>query len=179
MQLSFVIRQKSYEKIAYVLRRHPVTFVPTIVIHTILLLIPPLLYWVIHTLYPQIFLLAGVVVGATLLASVYTLFILMFFYSQFTIFYLDLGIVTNDRLVDIEQLGLFSRRIGELDLYQIQDVTSTVNGFFATLFHYGNLTILTASVNLNIVLSDIPRPEFYREEILRLANEDRKFHVHE
>lgn len=175
--MSFVIRQKSYERIVYILRRHPVTFVPTIAGHIVLLAVPVALYAVLRSLFPWLFGIPAVYAIGVLLGSVYVLSILLFFFTQFTIFYLDLWVVTNDRIIDIEQLGLFSRRIGELDLFQIQDVTSDVHGFFATLFHYGNLSVKTASVNLNIVFRNIPRPEFIREELLRLANDDRKYHA--
>lgn len=177
MHLGFIIRQKSYERIVHVLRRHPVTFVPTVLLHAALLLLPFAAYWVADMLFPQIVGNATVRVIGILLFSAYLLSIILFFYTQFVIFYLDLWIVTNDRLVDIEQLGLFSRQISELDLFQIQDVTSDVNGFFPTVFHYGNLTVQTASNNVNIVLRNIPHPERLRQELLQLADADRKYHA--
>ena len=51
-------------------------------------------------------------------------------------------------------------------------------GVFAPLFQYGNVTVTTASVNLNIVFRHVPRPNEIREALLQLADEDRKFHLH-
>ena len=59
--------------------------------------------------------------------------------------------MTNDRIVDIEQHGLFSRTISEVDLFRIQDVTVDIHGIIATLLNYGNLTVKTASDNIHII----------------------------
>ena len=86
-------------------------------------------------------------------------------------------IVTNDRLLHIEQEGLFARTISELDLYQVQDVTSEVKGVFPSLFGYGNLLVQTAGAKEVFRMVDIPHPENLRQAILDLAEEDRKFHA--
>lgn len=177
MHLSYFIRQKTYEHVEYTLRRHWLTFLPTIGLFILLAAVPFILYGLFNALYPDI--LNGPIIYplAVLAGSVYYLFILLFFYSQFIDFYLDLWIVTNDRIVDIEQHGLFHRSITELDLFRIQDVTSNVNGVFQTLFHFGNLVITTASSNTDIIFRQIPRPERIRQELIRLADEDRKYHL--
>lgn len=177
MHMSFVIRQKSYEKIIHTLRRHWVTFVPTTLLFLVLLSVPVVLYFMFKTLFPGFF--DGPVAAplARLFASAYYLGLIMFFYTQFTIFYLDMWIVTNDRIVDIEQLGLFYRTVSELDLFRIQDVTTTVHGFFASLFHYGDVDIKTASVNISIIFKNVPHPDALRQELLDLADEDAKFHA--
>ncbi|MBP9695193.1 MAG: PH domain-containing protein [Candidatus Magasanikbacteria bacterium] len=95
---------------------------------------------------------------------------------MFTTFYLDVSVITNDRIVDIEQLGLFANSTGELDLFRIQDVTSEVKGIFATLFDYGTVFITTASNNSNIILHNIHHPNNIRNALIRLAEEDRKYH---
>ncbi len=176
MHMSSVIHQKSYEKIVHVLHRHPITFVPKLAFFLILLAIPAVLYVMIDNLFPALFSSQVVTAVSFLSASVYYLATVVFFYTQFTIFYLDLWIVTNDRIVDIEQRGLFSRTVSELDLYQIQDVTTQVHGFFATLLHYGHVEVKTASSNTGIVFRDVKNPDKLREEILDLANKDRFYH---
>lgn len=112
-----------------------------------------------------------------LLGSVYYLSLGLFFYSYFVDFYLDMWIITNDRLVDIEQTGLFARTVAEVDLYQIQDVSSDIRGFFPTLFNYGTLSLQTAGSIPKFIFYNIPRPHKLREEILALASEDKKYHA--
>lgn len=176
MHISHVIHQKSYEKIVHVLRRHPVTFLPKVGFFLILLLVPVAVYLMVQSLFPTLFSSQIIYALVVLAGGIYYLSTIIFFYTQFTIFYLDLWIVTNDRIVDIEQLGLFSRTVSELDLYQIQDVTTQVHGFFPTLLHYGNVEVKTASSNTGIVFRDVPNPDKLRQDILDLANNDRFYH---
>lgn len=58
--------------------------------------------------------------------------------------YLDLWIITNERIMDVEQHGLFRRETSEFSLDKIQDITVEVPGMTATFFKYGNLIIQTA-----------------------------------
>ncbi len=176
MLISHLIKQKSYEKIEFFLRRHPITFVPILFLFIILILVPVVIYFLINNLFPQ--LLTGEIAYPILVlfASLYCLSIYLFFYAQFIDFYLDLWIVTNDRIVDIEQHGLFSRTTSELDLYRIQDVTVNVNGFFPTIFKFGNVTVKTASSNSDIIFKNIPNPNQVRQGLIQLSEEDLKHH---
>lgn len=176
MHISSLINQKSYERIEYVLHRHPFTFLPKILMFLVLFVVPPIIYILLQTLFPGLFLKETFYTIAILLGSLYYLSILLFFYEQFIVFYLDMWVITNDRIIDVEQLGLFSRTISELDLFRIQDVTSDVHGFFPTLLDYGTLTIKTASNNVHIVFYDIAHPNKLREHMIQLSHIDRKFH---
>lgn len=176
MQLARLIKQKSYEKVEFVLRRHAITFVPMLALAIVLLAVPAVGYIMIEGLFPT-FLTHPLIYPILILsASTYLLSIYLFIFADFIDFYLDLWIVTNDRIVDIEQFNLFSRSISELDLFRIQDVTTDVHGFFATLFDYGNVTVKTASQNVNIVFKNVPNPNFIRQRIIEMADVDRKYH---
>lgn len=176
MQISYLIKQKSYEKIIYKLHRHPITFIPVIALFLLLILVPIVVYLLINSLFPT--LLEGPVLFpiTVLVGSVYCLSIYLLFFAMFIDYYLDIWVVTSDRIIDIEQFGLFSRSISELDLFRIQDVTTEVHGVFPTLFHYGNVNVKTASPNVNIIFRNIPNPNKVREDLIRLADEDRKWH---
>ena len=176
MHISALIKQKSYEHIVYVLRRHPITFLPILILFIVLALMPIAVYLMINALYPTLFDGEVVYSISVLLASVYYLTIFLFFYARFVDYYLDMWIVTNDRIMDVEQLNLFSRTISELDLFRIQDVTTDVHGFFPTVFKYGNISVKTASQNINIVFQQVSNPNKIREELIHLSHEDRKYH---
>lgn len=177
MHLSALIKQKEYETIHYVLRRHWVTFVPQILVFIVLLLVPVALYFLFKGVTPGILTNDMAYPILVLFGSSYYLSIYLFFFAEFLTYYLDEWIITNDRIVDIEQLGLFSRSVSELDLFRIQDVTTDVHGAFATLFDYGNVSIKTASANLNIVAKNVPNPNKIRERLVQLAHTDRKYHL--
>ena len=176
MTLNQLISTKNYEKIVAKVRRHFITYVPTLLFFVILLLIPLVVYWMIQNLFPTILSNNVPYTLAVLLASVYYLSIMLFLYTSFIEFYLDLHIITNDRMVDIDQITLFARKIAEVDLYQIQDVSSEVRGFFASIFNYGNVQIQTAGSIPKFIMEDVPRPHDIRRVLLDMASEDRKFH---
>ncbi len=176
MHISHFIKQKSYEHVVHVLRRHPFTFIPTALLFIALLAIPVVLYVLINPIYGEFFSGPNIYPLMVLGGSVYYLSIYLFFYAHFIDFYLDLWIVTNDRIIDNEQHGLFHHTTTELELHNIQDVTSQTTGILGTFFKYGDVTIKTASVTTNIVFRQIPNPEKIREELIHLADEDRKYH---
>ena len=176
MNIAHLIKQKSYEKVKYILRRHPITFVPQILLFAASVILPVLVYLMITNLYPALLEKEAAFAATIIAGSIYYLSVLLFFLGNFIDFYLDVWIITNDRIVDIEQFGLFSRTISELDLYRLQDVTADIHGFFSTLFKYGTLTVKTASTNLNIVFRNVPNPNGVRQHLLELANEDFKYH---
>lgn len=60
-------------------------------------------------------------------------------------YYLDLWVVTDKRIVNIEQISLFNRDVMTMRLERVQDATVEVRGFWAEFFGFGNLTILSAS----------------------------------
>lgn len=177
MHLAEFIHIKSYEKVVYEVRRHPITLLPTFLAFLSLLILPIILFFVLQNVWTT--LLSGLVSYplTVLLGSIFYLSVGLFFYTYFVTFYLDILVVTNDRLLLVEQHGLFSRTVSELDLYQIQDITSEVHGFFASSFNYGNLSIQTAAATVKFHIENVPQPDTLRREILDLAEEDRKHHT--
>ena len=136
--------QRPDERIVFYLRRHWFVFFKTILFYAVLLIFPYLFFLLSETLFPNLLSSSvgfpAIVIGA----SIYYLFIWLFFFHAFADYYLDMWIVTNHRIINIEQEGLFARVISEQDLQRIQDITSDIHGFFPTLFGYGNVHIQTA-----------------------------------
>ncbi|EKD43308.1 MAG: hypothetical protein ACD_72C00352G0003 [uncultured bacterium] len=157
-------------------RRHPITFFPFLVIFAALLFFPPIAYWLFSTAFASLMTSAIVYPLMILTASAYYLSIFLFFYSFFVEFYLDCWIITNDRLIDVRQISLFARSIAEVDLYQVQDVSSEVHGMFATIFNYGNVSLQTAGPIPKFILANVPNPDKLRQAIIELSSEDKKYH---
>ncbi len=176
MHLKTLIKQKDGEEVKYVLRRHWVTFVPRILFFILLLFVPVALYFLIKNTTPLVLTGEFSYPLIILFTSAYYLSIYLFFFAEFLTHYLDEWIITTDRVLDTEQLSLFSRSISETDLSKIQDVTTEVHGAFATLFDYGDVHIKTASTNVSIVAKSVPRPNKLRSEIMQLAHLKRQKH---
>lgn len=177
MHLETLIKQKPYEHPVYELRRHPFIFLKIILIFALLAGLPVLLFFAINAAFPGLLTSATWFPFLLFAASVYYLSIWLFFLTEFTDYYLDVWIVTNDRVVNTEQHGLFGRTVAELDLYKIQDVTSDVRGMLATFLNYGNVHVQTAGQKERFVFEEVPNPHEIRKRIIDLIETDRKYHV--
>ncbi len=104
----------------------------------------------------------------TLLGQVYTLALVMTVFLIWVFYYLNIQVITNLRVVDIDQHGLFSRRISELHIDKIEDVTSESNGPVATVFQYGNVYVQTAGTIDRFEFDRVPAPEQIEKIILDL-----------
>jgi len=107
---------------------------------------------------------------AVVVASLYYLFIWIVLFGFWLDYYLDYFLVTDRRVVDIEQSGLFNRSIAELRLYRIQDVTSEVKGFWPTILRFGNVYIQTAGTEERFVFEQVAHPELVVKQLLVLTD---------
>ncbi len=87
------------------------------------------------------------------------------FYHTFVDYHLDVWVLTDQRIINIEQQGLFDRTISELNLSKVQDVTSEVHGHIQTIFDFGNVYIQTAAEQQRFAFLQVPNPE----EVARLV----------
>ena len=158
--------QRSKEKVYLLLRRHWFTYAIFLLI-TVLMAVPlvvALVYWFIN---PEIF--EGVTTNFLIIGiSAYSLVIIGVLLYGFIDYYLDVYIVTNQRIVDIKQNGFFRREISELHLHQVQDVKARVKGAFPTLMHYGDIHIQTAGEKENFFFKSIPHPYRVSKMIVNL-----------
>lgn len=114
--------------------------------------------------------------ATTLLLSSYLFVVLIITLTQITDYVLDIWIVTNERIINIEQHGLFRRNVSEMRLNQIQDITSETHGFLETFLTYGDVTIQTAGERLQFHFKNIDNPDDVKLTIARLVSECKKRH---
>ena len=88
-------------------------------------------------------------------------------FMMWTDYYLDITVITNKRIIDMEQRGLFSRETSTMRYEAIQDVTTDIKGVLHTLLNYGNLYIQTAATTKEFILDDIYNPNLAKEIIVR------------
>ncbi|MBI4094825.1 MAG: PH domain-containing protein [Candidatus Liptonbacteria bacterium] len=99
------------------------------------------------------------------LTAVWYLLLWMGFFVVWTNYYLDLWIVTDRRIIAVEQHHLFSREISEFRLERIQDVSIDVRGIIPTLLKFGDLHVQTAGEHRQFVIRQIPHPERVKDLI--------------
>lgn len=155
-------------------RRHPFTFLPQLSLFFAMIILPPIVGRMIFDGKPIELANPLLQAGGVLLISAYYLGSLLFIIGLFVDYYLDITIVTNDRILDIDQKGLFGRVVSELDLSRIQDVNSEIKGIFPTIFNFGLVEVQTAGDEANFEFHDTPHPHAIRRRIIELAALDRK-----
>ena len=83
-------------------------------------------------------------------------------------YYFDVWIITNERVIDIEQKGLFIRVVSELKVSRIQDVSTSVKGLFPTIFNYGDLRIQTAGTAERFRFIKVPNPYGLKDILMEM-----------
>jgi uncharacterized membrane protein YdbT with pleckstrin-like domain len=167
------------EKLIFLLRRHPITVLPLAIVTLVLLASPFGIEWYVQTYRPDILETPSIMAPAVLLGSIFFLFAWLFLFQYFMDYYLDTWIVTTRRIINIEQSGLFHRTMSELRLYRIQDVTAAVNGFWATIFNYGEVEIQTAGEKQRFLFEQVSDPNNISKVIIELSEADRREHLDE
>jgi hypothetical protein len=69
--------------------------------------------------------------------------------------FFDEGIVTNKRVVSIDQDSFFYKKLSSVDLEEISDVVIHERGLIHSIFHIGTLDVKTASRAGSIGVSDL------------------------
>ncbi len=96
-------------------------------------------------------------------------------FSRWTDYYFDIWVITNLRIVDIDQQGLFRRDVTTLlDLEHIQDVNTKLNGIIGNILTFGNVELQTAGSKREFQIDEVPNP-FFVEKTIR---ETRLEHAH-
>ncbi|OGY41442.1 MAG: hypothetical protein A2Y82_00815 [Candidatus Buchananbacteria bacterium RBG_13_36_9] len=154
------------EKLILFLRRHYITLVGRCLIYFFAGLIPIGAYFFITNLQPQILQNQILYIFLFLLGSLYYLFTWLFIFNAFIDYYLDIWIVTDQRVINIEQKNMFNRQIAEQNLERIQDVSGTQKGIWQTFFSYGNVQVQTAGETQHFNFHNIDNPF----EVVRIIN---------
>lgn len=147
--------QEENEEIILIVRRHFITNVPWLATALLLSLLPFTLFPFIGTLSP--FMLPSEQLQ-TLILAFYFLGIFGFILLKFTLWYFNVGIVTNFRIRDININGLLYKNIAEAKLVSVQDVSYDQIGLIRSIFNYGDILIQTAANISNIEFDRAPRP---------------------
>lgn len=97
-----------------------------------------------------------VILGAALLFAGY----------HWLIHYFDSFIITDIRIIDIDQRGLFKRTVSETTFDKVQDVTYSIVGIMATALDYGTVSVQTGGAEGKIELDHVPHPRQVHEVVL-------------
>lgn len=102
------------------------------------------------------------------IVSAFIILIWLYMSLAWVDYYFDIWIVTTERIINIEQKGVFVRHVSELKLVNIQDITTEVEGIIPTLLNYGNVHIQTAAEENRFVFRNVGDPYHIKGEIMKL-----------
>lgn len=153
------------EKIIKIVRKHWFTLVPFGIMLFLLMLLPTLLPLSSET-FPIAISHDTAAPLAGFAVSIYLLILSIIAFAIWIDYYLDVWIITNTRIIDVEQHGLFNREISEIPRARIQDVTIEVRGIIRTLLRFGTIRIQTAGER-EFTINNIPHLEEIKEIIFK------------
>ena len=152
------------ETILHVMRRHWFVYTGPVSGFVALLASPPLLL-ILAPQFTSTVALAGSPSLIQFSLAIYLIIILMTAFVVWMAYYLDAWVVTNRRIIDIQQRGLFWRTASEIPLDRVENVTISTPGFLATLFGFSNMKIETAGEE-DFVVDTVSGCEVARDLIL-------------
>jgi hypothetical protein len=79
--------------------------------------------------------------------------------ATWTHYYLDLWVITDRRIIVIEQVRFFNRKVSNFRLERLQDIKVTIKGIIPTLLNFGTVRAQTASsAESNFTSTGLPAP---------------------
>ena len=146
--------QEKGEEVVLLLRRHP--FIALLPVSTLGLfcLVPIFIFFIFYS-----YIVANFLLLFLFASSVYLMIIS-----------LNTVILTDRRIIEREQSGFFNRKVSELHIYRIQDITVSTKGVLPTMIHYGDIIVQTAGMEQSFIFKQIPRPEEAKNAIMRIVS---------
>ncbi len=156
---------RPWEKIEFIIRRHWIVF-------TILWLY--FIWGAILTII--LFFIIWFELRINLLLIIFWMFFSIFLYIEWLNHELDLFIITNNRIIFIEQKSFLNRAKTECNLWQVQEVNSSTKGLLSNLLDYWILSIKTAGSTSNLEMWFVPNSLNKARKVLNIVDEYRDIH---
>lgn len=160
--------QLNGEQVVLLLRRHWFTNVKWVLVALVLLFFPAIFLNILLSSSPTLVTLIPLKYQI-ILTILWYLAVMGFTFEQFLMWYFNVYLVTNKRLIDVDFVGLFYKQISETELEKVQDITHRVAGFASTFLNYGHVLIQTAGETPNFEFLDTPYPASVQNTIRTLV----------
>lgn len=146
------------EEVLFVFRKHPIVMRRGLVLGMLALLLGtvPSLFKPEYSVY-LMGLAGGFVLG------------LILFLPSWINWYYSVFIVTNQRLIQITQKGLFHRSVVDMGLTQVQMINYEISGIQETLLGYG--TIMMQTFVGDLIIHEVHHPATIQKKLLEILRE--------
>ncbi len=104
---------------------------------------------------------------AEILTALWSLFVWTRLFNVWTNYYLDLWLITDKRIVAVDQIRFFNRQMSIFRMERIQDVVVSARGIVPTLLDFGDLHVETAGQGERFIIKGIPHPQKVKDIIMR------------
>lgn len=157
--------QAEEEQIILLLRKHWITNLPWLFATFLFVFVPPIVFptLVIRKILPP--LLPNFIL---VFAVFWYLVTFGFALVSFIVWYFNVYIVTNERVIDVDFLHLLYKQLSSTRIARIQDVTYKLGGVARSLFDFGDVFIQTAGTEPNFEFLAVPHPETVVRKIAEL-----------
>lgn len=117
----------------------------------------------------------------TFAISAWSILVLMSGFMIWTHYYLDLWIITDRRIILIDQVHFFNRKVSIFRLERLQDISFSINGIIPTFLNFGTLKAQTAgTVGGHFKSSGLPDPRNLQAIIQKaMDNRIKTIHTHQ
>jgi len=161
--------QAEEEQIILLLRKHWITNLPWLFATFFLLFAPPIVFPYFLLRHPPIGGLPPLPLNFLLvLFAFWYLVTFGFALVNFIVWYFNVYIVTNERIVDVDFLHLLYKQLSSTRIARIQDITYKLGGVSRALFDFGDVFIQTAGTEPNFDFLAVPHPEAVVRKIAEL-----------
>lgn len=151
---------KEHERVVAVIRHHWFVLFREIFGIAVLFALPFFIipiFWSVATQAGSVPSIPGGIV--VFFAALWALLMWNFLFTKWTDYYYDIWVITNWRIVDIDQQSLFKRSVATiLTLDHIQDVEAVTHSVVGTLLNFGNVQVQTAAAKREFVITEVPNP---------------------
>lgn len=152
--------QEADEEVILLIRRDFITNLPWILSFLLLSLIPPVVGFTAPQFFPFISISPTLL---TLTVIFYYLVLLGFALLYYTIWYFNVGLVTNKRIIDLDVPNILVNETSEARLNSVADVSFSQVGTVRSFFNYGDVNIQTEALKQNIEFNKAPEPNLIRK----------------
>jgi uncharacterized membrane protein YdbT with pleckstrin-like domain len=152
--------QHDGEGVELLFRQHPLVMRKELIIGLLLILAG-----VLPLDFPQIYSSGGLASFFTKVALIVPVFVFAGWFYRWVGWYYTVYIVTNERLIEIKQKGIFARKVDEWQLDGFQSVNYEIGGFQAVLFGFGDITARSYVGDLSI--KTVHKPVEIHEALLK------------
>ena len=159
--------QDPEEKILLLLRAHPITNIPWILLSLALFAFPFFLPIALPftgldlNLIPSAFQLIYLIINYLL--------VLLVAFEGFLNWYFNATLITNEKIVDIDFEHLLYKAVNLAPLAKIEEADSVTAGILGTIFNFGNVKVQTAGAKVAIEMEKITHAAQVADMVLDLA----------